>query len=557
LAELTGNLLKQSFYFNFWGTIVVLIVVCFVSWFTFLLVNSIYKSKINIIWSSIPAALSLVLMNNYNFPFSTPVSIAFLLLMLVIVNKVSKGFFSSISLFILGGISTYYFAGSGYLMIYSVTAIFINIPLKKWEKATFIVFVILFAVVFSFLASNYLFAVSDNHRFFYFFSTKVWFMKYYPSPTFGIFIVSIPAILLGANLISVFRNRIKSKEPNQILTFVSTGIALSVMIVTAIVSFNSTFNSDAKKIIKSDYFCYINEVEKTEKQSISTREYSFAANLNYNLVLSKTNRLTSDFFSYMQIKGAESLHPDIDFATELSFISSDFYYELGFISEARHWAYEALVFYPYSIRAMQNLVKIHLVAGEYKAAERTLNTLEKGLIDKRFVQKYMPYVLDTSLIATNSELMEKRSFIPEEKELNRSIEGRFIELLEASNKNKLAFEHLMLYYLLNAQMDKFSSRIGDVNRYFEKIPEIYEEALLMYSQRTGNRLPENIRISSETQTRFKNFNNELEKYKGKTRQARNELYAEYGTTYLYYFKFVFPNVLETEIISNEDDYPEI
>lgn len=557
LAELAGNFIMQSFYFNFFGSAVILLIVCSITWFMYLLINSIYKSKNNLIWAIIPSLLSIVLINNYNFPFSTIVSIAFLLLLLAILSKLSKGFISAISLFSFGAVSVYYFAGSGYMGLFSFAAIFINASFKNWLKATYIFFVIAFAIFFPILASKYLFAVSFNHRFFYFFSTKAWFMKYYPSVIFSIYIISIPVILFGSNIVSLLRNLKVIRNLNQKPGFVSIALALLATIFIAVFSHNSTFNSDAKKIIKSDYYCYNNDVEKTKINSTTTKEYSFAANVNYNLVLSKTKRVTQDFFSFMQIKGAESLHPDIDFATELSFISSDFYYELGFISEARHWAYEALVFYPYSLRAMQNLVKIHLATGEYKAAERTLNTLNKGLIDKKFVREYVPYVLDTTLFSTNDELMEKRSFISVDKELNRSIEGRLIELLEANNKNKLAFEYLMLYYLSKAQLDKFVSKINEAHNYFEKMPKIYEEALLMHSQSTKNPLPENIRISSETKKRFQNFINELEKYKGKTRLARNELYAEYGNTYLYFLKFVYPNVMETETISDEEDYPEI
>ncbi|MBK6282880.1 MAG: hypothetical protein IPF54_09630 [Draconibacterium sp.] len=50
---------------------------------------------------------------------------------------------------------------------------------------------------------------------------------------------------------------------------------------------------------------------------------------------------------------------------------------------------------------------------------------------------------------------------------------------------------------------------------------------------------------------------QLEKYKGKTRLARNSLYPEFGKTYMYFLKFVYPNIIETEIISDEDDYPAI
>jgi hypothetical protein len=206
---------------------------------------------------------------------------------------------------------------------------------------------------------------------------------------------------------------------------------------------------------------------------------------------------------------------------------------------------------------MQNLVKIHLVTGEYKAAERTLKTLKKGLIDQEFVREYTPYIIDTTLIANNRELMEKRSFIPTERELNRTIDGRFHELLEANSKNKKAYDYLMLFYLLDAQPENFTELYKNAGRYFDKTPAVYEEALLMYAARNGHPLPDEIKISKETQIRYNSFMQQLEQYKGKTRQARNNLYAEFGKTYLYFLQFVYPNILEPEIISDEDDYPAI
>lgn len=557
LAELVANLIMQSFYFKIIGHVVLLAIASVIGWLTYGLVNSIIKSKLNSNWAAIPFLLTIILTNNYDFPFSSIVSVAFLLLILLILTKASTGIISSISIYILGSFGVYLFAGSGYLMLFSIAALFISLPIKNWLRGAFTFIVIAVAFLLPLLVSNYLFAVSLKHQYLYFFAPKAWFMSYEPSLIFLVYILSAPVLLILANFAAAFGKRKKTGTTKQSFIIIKTSLVFLIVTVIAFYSHFSTFNSDAKKIVKADYYCYTGNAEGTAKTSTSLRQYNFTANLNYNLVMSKTGKLTENFFSFMQIKGIESLHPDVEFATELSFIAADFYYDLGFISEARHWAYESLVFYPYSFRAMQKLVKIHLVNREYKAAERTLKTLQKGLIDKRFVSKYMRYISDTTLIAFNSELMEKRSYIPVEKELNRNIEGRFIELLEANEDNKRAYEYLMLYYLLDAQLEKFITLYKNASQYFDKIPDVYEEALLMYTVRNEQPLPANIKISTETQNRFNNFMKELERYKGKTRLARNTLYAEYGNTYLYFLKFVYPNIMETEIITDEDDYPEI
>lgn len=556
-AELTANLILQSFYFKLIGSLVFLAIAFSIGWLMYLIIDSIYKSKLNYIWASTQLILTITLANNYNFPFSVLVSIAVLLLILLILTKTSKGILSSILLYTFGAIAVYWFAGSGYLLIFSLTALFISSPLKRWIKLTYIIYIVAFAFLFPLLASNFLVAVSFKHQYFYFLAPKAWFMRYEPTIIFVLYFASIPVLLIITNIIAAFDKRKNIVKTKSGLTILKTSLAFLIVLAIAIFSHFSTFNSDAKKIVKADYYCYLSNADETTKAATSLTEYNFAANLNYNLVMSKTGELTENFFSFMQIKGAESLHPDVEFDSEFSFIASDFYYDLGFISEARHWAYETLVFYPYSVRAMQNLVKIHLVTGEYKAAERTLKTLKKGLIDQKFVREYMPYVKDTTLIATNPELMEKRSFIPAESELNPTIDGRLRELLNANSNNKMAYEYLMLFYMLDGQLVNFTELYKNAGQYFEKVPAIYEEALLMYSANTEQPLPADIRISIETKNRYNSFMQQLEQYKGKTRLARNTLYAEYGKTYMYFLKFVYPNIMKPEIVNNEDDYPAI
>ena len=558
LAELATNFIMQAFYYKVFGAVVFFTLVFIIGWIMLLLINSVINSNINRLWAFIPIIFSIALANNYNFPFSIIVSVAFLVLMLFVLQKTGKGLISSLCIFTIGAVAVYWFAGSGFMLLFSASSFFVSHTKKSWQKVVYFLYIPVFAFIFPILISNYWVAVPLNDQYFYYYPQKVGLILYELSVFGIIFLLCIPILLAAANTSAFFQlkgNKTATTKP--VFSIAKTIFALLVVISTFVFSHIKTYNHDAKKIIQADYFCFNNNAEQTANAAKSTYKYNFSANLNYNLVMSKTDKLTDNFFGFMQIKGNEALHPDIDFATELSFISADFYYNLGFISEARHWAYETLVYYPYSLRAMQNLVKIHLVLGEYKAAERTLKTLEKGFIDRDFVKEYMPYIIDTTLIQSNSELMEKRSFIPAACELNHTIEGRFRELLEANSNNKNAYEFLMLYYLTNADFENFMELYKDAGKFFEKIPAIYEEAILMNAERNGLILPSEIKISAETQKRFNNFMHQLEQYKGKTRLARNSLYPEFGKTYMYFLKFVYPNIIETEIISDEGDYPSI
>lgn len=556
-AELLANLLLQSFYYRLAGSIVLFAVAFAIAQMLLKLLNSNYKSDLNQILALIPFSLTIILTGNYNFPFSVAVSAEFTLLLLLLLKKTSKNLVSGLLIYTVCAFAVYMFAGSGFFLVFSATSLFIKVPLKKHGNVIFSLSILIFAIVLPFLASKYIFPVSLKNQYFWFYSLKPWFMSFNPNIVFLSFLVYFPLITAISCGFSILKTPKKEEDKKSAFKTIKLVVSFVFVIIVSVSGHYFTFNSDARKIIEADYYCYKNNALKTAGAATTLKEYDFSANLNYNLVLAKTGKLTENFFGFLQIKGTESLHPDVEFASQLAFIASDFYYELGLISEARHWAYESLVFYPYSTRAMQNLFKIHLITGEYDAAGKMLNTLEKGITGRKFAREFMPYISDTTLVESNKELMEKRSFIPAGSELNPTIEGRLKELLETNRNNKKAYEFLMLHYLLGAQAEKFAELYINCGSYFEKTPAIYEEALLMFTARNNLQLPADIEISPETQNRYNRFIQKLEQYKGKTRLARNALYAEYGKTYLYFLQFVYPNIQEPEIIIDEDDYPAI
>ncbi|MCA1760850.1 MAG: DUF6057 family protein, partial [Bacteroidales bacterium] len=129
-AELLSNLIMQSFYFKVAGSVVFFAIACLIGWLMFVLLESVLKSELNRVWALIPIILTIELANNYNFPFSIVVSIAFLLSVLVLLTKTCKGIISSLLLYTTGAISIYYFSGSGYLFLFSAASLFISLNLK-------------------------------------------------------------------------------------------------------------------------------------------------------------------------------------------------------------------------------------------------------------------------------------------------------------------------------------------------------------------------------------------------------------------------------------------
>ena len=540
ISQWLALLFMQSFHSPLLGPLVFFGLALAIWSLTLKLLKRIHDLPANGLLAMIPFTLSIVLVNNYNFPFSVVISQFFLLLLLLLPAH-GKGLVGKLIYFTAGAILTWYISGTGFLLIYSLASLFFLLNRKKPASWLSLLW---------FPGLAFLIPRVAGDSYFWFFPEKPYFMSYEPSTAFYVYLLSLPFLLLLVSILPRLQKGIKipsiKLHPAFSLILQSAGL-----FGLALLCHQLTFHSDAKKIVASDYYCFHNDAEKTARAATTMDNYSFAANMNYNLAISRSGNLSEKFFDFFQISGRDGLFPDVDFSPEMLFIAADFYYDLGYISEARHNAYEALVFYPHSPRAMQLLVKVHLVCGEYKAAERCLRILDKGLVSRRVVEEYMPYVGDPSLVRSNSEFMEKRSFIPAEKELSPYIDERFMDLLEANRENKLAYECLMLYYLLDAQLEPFVELYSEVGNYFKEVPGVYEEAVLTYDLMMLADSSSRHQLSQATLDRFSEFGLLAKQYESDEIKARNVLYWEMGQTYLYYLGYLYPRIVKPEIIKEE------
>ncbi|HDS06586.1 MAG TPA: hypothetical protein ENO05_03070 [Bacteroides sp.] len=544
-SELLANLVMQSFYSWFLGPVVFMAVALAVAWLAFELMNTVHRTRLNRIWALVPLTLALVMADNYNLPFSVITAVLIVLLISLFTARKGNTPAAMLLVYTAGAASVYYLCGSGYLLLFSLIALLLSMKFRWWISLSLISFIVAFSIFVPWIAAARIFAIPPDQAYFYFFPPKLYFMTYEPTWIFYSWLVSVPLLLIMARIMAV------RGAAGAIPAGAGAGAAGIVLIALAVFGHMTTYRADARNIVASDYHCHHGNTARAVRAATSVEEYSFSANLNHNLAIAKAGTLMENFFDFLQISGTDALYPDAEFSLEMSFIAADFYYDLGYISEARHWAHTALVYYPYSPRALRLLVKTHLVTGEYRAAERCLHMLDRGLTNRKFIREYSPYVNDTSLVRSRPEIMEKRRSIPAGKELSPLIEERLRELLEANEKNRRAHEYLMLYYLLDSQMERFLELYDGADRFFAMPVEIFEEAILMYGDRNGVDVEEKYEIRPTTKNRFEHFKATLQKYEGQRNMARNVLYWEMGQTYMYYLQFVFPRIIKPEIV-----YPE-
>ncbi len=550
LAEVAGNLIMQAFAWRFPGAIVLFIVSALVWFLMRELLNRISQKKLNDVLALVPFTLVIVLVNNYKLPFSVVVSVIVLLLLLQLITWKARFTLGMLFWYLAGAVSVYWFSGSGYFLIYSVTALFMFIKNNEKSRYFMLVFIPVFSLVFPFVVSQFIYPLTFENRYFYFFAPEFYFMAYQPGVLFSGLLLATPVLVLLAGVYKVSGLSEKGrgryfKEKHAV------AIGFSVVFLLACIGHRLLYQPDVKKIVATDFYCYHNNPAEVAKAAKGLQNYNFAANVNYNLSMSKAGKLTDSFFDFFQISGTLSIFPDYKFSPDVSFIATDFYYHLGYISEARHWAYESLVFYPHSQRAMKSLVKIHLVVGQYKAAERYLKLLEKSFNAGSFVRKYKPYFADTSLISKDEEIMYKKSCIPAGRELTPFIQQRFVELVETNRNNQEAYEWLMLYHLLEGELEQFMD-LYNGNELSES-SAVYEEAILLYGEKKGIPVVEIYKVSNASVEKFMKFKRELHQYNGKQRTAMNEMYREYGNSYLFFLQFIYPRIIKPDYIIEYDE----
>lgn len=491
------------------------------------------KGQLLRVLSLVPGLLALILLNNYNFPFSVHMGMLLSLVAAGVVLHGSSAMAAFLPRFLLAAAVLYYLAGPGFSMVLALLllpGVFLFPGSSRWK----VMAVVLVSVVAVVLISR------EPLRFF---PEEVYFKAYHPSPTFYAYLCT-PAIL---SLLVLIQPGVGLRKP-------AFGIATGAAVFLAGLGAHlDCYHSDARKIAASGYYCYHADAEKTARSATSLKEYSFGANLNYNLAMGKTGQMSQRIFDFFQIRGTMSLQPDIDISSEHAFISADFYYEIGFMSEARHWAYEALVFYPHSPRALEMLVKVHIILEEYRAANRCLQILQKGMVNRKLIRTYGPMLENHRLIAENAEIMAKRKCIPAEKELNPYIHLRFRELLDANGANEKARQYLLVYYLMDGDLMAFSDLYEHEGNRSATHSPVYEEALLIH--RIENDLSTDMvpAISEATFDRYRKFSELRRRYGNDKYQERNALYWEMGKTYFYYYYFLYPRIIKPVLNTQDSD----
>lgn len=227
-----------------------------------------------------------------------------------------------------------------------------------------------------------------------------------------------------------------------------------------------------------------------------------------NLALGMTGQLGERAFCFFQ-KGTEGLLPGFERDYASTPLTGEVYFQLGLVNTAQRYAFEAMEAIPNynkSGRLTKRLAETNLINGQYRVAERYLRRLEKTVFYRKWAQGRLKMIADTGLIERHpvyGTLRKRRlteDFLFSEREVDK-ICGR---LLMHDKENRLAMQYLLVYPLLNRDMESFMNYFGYVNSQVRYNPTVCQEAVAFACMQRGMQVPAGT-VGDGVMRRFRSF----------------------------------------------------
>lgn len=247
-------------------------------------------------------------------------------------------------------------------------------------------------------------------------------------------------------------------------------------------------------------------IEKAEKKPATT-PLSVSC---VNLALSQKGMLADRLFEFYQ-NGGEGLFPTFtrDMISPVS--TAEIFFRLGMVNDAERYmfeAQEAIPNYRKSARLTRRIIECEIINGNYKVAAKLLRRLQKTLFYSNWANQTMALLGNEKAINRHpiygklrKYREKKQDFLFSDREMDQMLGLLFLN----DNHNRMAYEYLMCYELLQRDMEKFM-QYYPLGRFvgYDHIPRSFQEILIGNWMKTHSN-PRTIPYSVDAQ----NVNNTL------------------------------------------------
>ncbi len=501
----------------------------------------------------LPGVLIAGLLANYSFltvfVFTVLLLLLFVYSFIRIVSKYNNLSIRVISFIVLSGL-TYYISGGLAFLIFTFSSLIYILSKREIRSVAIIIVIVITTILIPLLASRFIFFITVDSAYFRLIPQ---YQVYEPGVLLYGFYFYLPFIILFLAISGAISGQKDSdseqeEKPGKLL-WIQYIILLAVFSGIIILK----FNKEERHKISVDYYSYYKQWDKILELVKQNPSDDRLVQFHTNRALYHKGLLSQSMFEYPQIWGVDGLFLSRYLIPGVLLPTTELYIDLGHVNDAIHWGNEAYSQNENSPQILELLVISNIIEANYKSAELYINSLKKYLFYKKKAGEYEQYINNENIPEISILVKEKRAVMPvKDFSVDRNLPYRdLIRLLEDNSHNKMAFEYLMVYFLLDNDLASFikyfdySKNIG-----YRPMPKVYEEAFTLYAfelQKTGKRIS-GLRISKNTIDRFTDYITTLGKYRGNKENAREELENKYGNTYWFYIHYISPVTTRKKII---------
>ena len=261
-------------------------------------------------------------------------------------------------------------------------------------------------------------------------------------------------------------------------------LAYVLVIVASWFGIKASFDAMTYDLIDYDFLVRTEQwdkiIEKAEKKPATTPLGVSCV----NLALSQKGMLADRLFEFYQ-NGGEGLFPTFtrDMISPVS--TAEIFFRLGMVNDAERYmfeAQEAIPNYRKSARLTRRIIECEIINGNYKVAAKLLRRLQKTLFYSNWANQTMALLGNEKAINRHPVYgklrkyrEKKQDFLFSDREMDQMLGLLFLN----DNHNRMAYEYLMCYELLQRDMEKFM-QYYPLGRFvgYDHIPRTFQEILI-------------------------------------------------------------------------------
>ena len=295
------------------------------------------------------------------------------------------------------------------------------------------------------------------------------------------FVVMVWAVVIPfLGMIPCHRKSLQKLQQSKVVIVLS----YVLVIVASWFGIKASFDEMTYDLIDYDFLVRTEQwdkiIEKAEKKPATT-PFSVSC---VNLALSQKGMLADRLFEFYQ-NGGEGLFPTFtrDMISPVS--TAEIFFRLGMVNDAERYmfeAQEAIPNYRKSARLTRRIIECEIINGNYQVAAKLLRRLQKTLFYSNWANQTMALLGNEKAINRHPVYgklrkyrEKKQDFLFSDREMDQMLGLLFLN----DNHNRMAYEYLMCYELLQRDMEKFM-QYYPLGRFvgYDHIPRTFQEILI-------------------------------------------------------------------------------